>query len=169
MKTWMMLAGAAGALALSITAAQAQEARPYFGVQYNYVELDGGGEAKLDAVAGRLGLGFNPYLSAELRLGLGFGSDRVGGTKVELDHYYGGYVRLAMPTTTQLTPYLLGGYTRVKTDPQLRSSARDDFGYGVGVDLSLDHALALNLEYARLLDSSRVDMDALSLGFTYSF
>lgn len=168
MKTWMILAGAAGALALT-PGVQAQEARPYFGVQYNYVELDAGGEAKLDALTGRLGLGFNPYLSGELRLGLGFGSDRVRGTKVELDHYYGAYVRLAMPTNTQLTPYLLGGYTRVKTDPQLRSSSRDDFGYGVGVDLSLDHALSLNLEYARLLDASRVDMDALSLGFTYSF
>ncbi|KAF0811118.1 hypothetical protein A167_00150 [Alcanivorax sp. S71-1-4] len=169
MKTWMMIAGTAGALTF-VGVAQAQEARPYFGAQYNFAEVDGGGdEAEFDVFSGRLGVEFNPFLALEARAGFGVGDDRVNGVKVELDHYYGLYAKLALANESQFTPYLLGGYTKVKTDPKLGSDNEDDFGYGIGVDFNLDQALALNLEYARLLDASDVDMDAMSLGFTYRF
>ncbi|MBZ2189138.1 porin family protein [Alcanivorax sp. JB21] len=174
MKKWIAAIGATSVMTFA-GVAQAQQQfgmQPefYFGAQYNYVEakVSGISNPDFDVLSGRLGAQLNPYISGEARLGFGIGGDRIGGTKVEIDNYYGFYARASLPNQTAFTPYLLGGWTDARTKTGGTSESADGGSYGVGADFNLDPFLALNLEYARLLDKD-VDLDAISLGFTFKF
>ncbi|MCH8542419.1 MAG: porin family protein [Alcanivorax sp.] len=174
MKKWMVAMGAASVVTFAgVAQAQQQfgmEPEFYFGGQYNYMErkVSGSSNPNFDVLSGRLGVQMNPYISGEARLGFGIGGDRIGGTKVDIDNYYGFYARASLPNQTAFTPYLLGGWTDVRFDVGGSGESVDGGSYGVGADFHLDPFLALNLEYARLLDKDD-DLDAISLGFTFKF
>lgn len=177
MKMWIAGAGA-GAMLMAAGAAQAQwgmtgmQPSFYVGGQYNYVESKSSGDstAKLDVLTGRLGAQFNPYLSGEVRVGAGLGSDRTNaGIKTEIQNYYGFYARAGLPNQTAITPYLLGGWTDVRYKVEGSGRSVDGGSYGLGADYNLDEHLALNLEYVRLLDKGSADLDAISLGVTFAY
>ena len=159
--------------ALAIPAA-ALAAEPYAGINFvraSYDE-DGFGTAKPTAVALRLGTEINPNLAVEARLATGLSDDTVSGIDVEIDNFYGAYVRGMLPVGT-VTPYGLIGWTKGKATASLGSfsvsESESDISYAVGVDVWLTKQTALNAEFGRLLKGDGYEIDALSVGVAFKF
>lgn len=137
-------------------------------VDYNYPE-----DADLVAFYGRLGTEFTENFSAEVRVGTGLDDDRVYGIDVELNHFYGAYVRGTIPIADMFYPYAVVGYTRAELEfKDFWQSAKDsggDVSFGVGADIRLTPEVDLNLEYMNYYDKHDVTVDGFAVGFTYRF
>lgn len=172
MKRWTVL------LAGLFVSCAASAVEPYAGVSYVRATYDEAGipEFNPDALAVRFGAEFNPNLAVEGRIGFGLGDDSqsVFGVDVdlEIDNFYGAYVRAMLPTGS-VTPYLLLGYTHGKlTASALGTSASEsdsDASYGVGVDLFATKTTAINVEYAKLFEGDGYEVDGISLGVAFKF
>lgn len=138
----------------------------------NFAVLDSN-EVTLNAIYGRFGALFNENLSAEARIGLGVGDDNVGGVKVELDNFYGAYVRGGIPVGEVFYPYAIVGYTKGKisaSGPFGSGSFSDsDFSFGVGADFNVSDLLKINAEYLSYVDSDDVELTGFSVGVSFSF
>lgn len=138
------------------------------------VEEDWSGEnANLVALYGRLGTEFNQYFSGELRLGTGIDDDKINGVTVELNHFYGAYVRGTLPVTNAFYPYVVVGVTRAELEAKVPGTAVSDSGsdvsFGVGTDIRLTSNTDLNLEYMNYYDKDNLSVDGISVGLTYRF
>lgn len=137
--------------------------------------------ANLVALYGRLGTEFTENFSAEIRVGTGIDDDKVnvnvGGmnvpVNVELNYFYGAYVRGTIPIADAFYPYAVVGFTRAELEGkafgQSVKSSGDDISFGVGADIRLTSNTDLNLEYMNYYDKDDVSIDGFSLGFTYRF
>ncbi len=131
-------------------------------------------DADVTALQFSFGGWFNPQqtFGAEGRIALGLDDDSFtnqNGTrgKVEIDRYYGGYLRAQFPNTVPVRPYGLVGLTRVETtEKTTRSRGRSysDISLGFGVDVELDRNIYVFLEYLRATDSSSSEVTNLTLG-----
>ena len=92
---------------------------------------------------------------------------------VELNHFYGAYVRGTIPIADAFYPYAVVGFTRgeveYKNPGVSEKSSKDDVSFGVGADIRLTSNTDLNLEYMNYFDKDDVSLDGFSLGFTYRF
>ncbi|MEY1662468.1 porin family protein [Isoalcanivorax beigongshangi] len=148
----------------------------YVGLNVSEVEIDGGGSGsnpKPIALTVRAGAQMNDFLAAEVRLGFGVNDDKVNGVKVELENTMGAYVRGILPLNERFGVYVLGGVTRAKVKASgfgvSDSESETKVAYGLGADFSLTPEMFVNIEYARLLDGSDFDLDALSVGAGWRF
>ena len=154
---------AAGAALLASNLAMAEL---YGGANYSAVELDTTAtDFDLGAVSGRVGSQVNENLSAEFRVGVGVSDD----DSVEIDKYFGGYIRGSLPLNEGIAPYVIAGFTDVDVDSDAGSDSEDDFSYGIGVDFALDNQLTLNVEYMQLIDGDDWEASAFSLGVATRF
>lgn len=111
-------------------------------------------------------------LGAEGRIALGLGSDRITfedstRRKVELNRYYGAYMRAQFPNTVPVRPYGLFGVTRAETterDVSSRSRAYQDVSLGLGVDVDIDRNIYLTLEYLRAVDRNSSQLSNVTIG-----
>lgn len=136
-----------------------------------------GFDADLTAIYGRAGSKFNEYLSVELRLATGIGddSDEVLGidVDVELENFYGVYMRGGIPLNPMIYPYVVAGYTRGEVEYSALgfsdSESGSDFSYGIGVDVNINEKITLNIEYINYLDKNDVEVSGFGLGAVWLF
>lgn len=127
-------------------------------------------EVTLNAVYGRFGAFFNENISAEARLGLGVGDDSIGDVKIELDNFYGAYVRGGIPAGEVFYPYAILGYTKGKLSSSEGDSRSDsDLSYGVGADFSVSETLKINAEYMSYMDKDEIEITGFTVGVAFSF
>ena len=130
-------------------------------------------DADLVALYGRLGTEFSENFSGEVRLGTGIDDDNLGITKVELNHFYGAYVRGGIPVADVFFPYAVVGFTRAELERSNRFGSTKDSGtdvsFGVGTDIRISHNVDLNVEYMSYYDKNDVSIDGFAAGITYRF
>lgn len=134
-------------------------------------------DASLMAVYGRAGMFFNPNLSGELRLGLGVNEKTVdlGGqdVDVEINNFYGAYLRGGLPVNETFYPYAVFGYTRGDADLTVAgdrySGSTSGLSYGVGSDFTFNDVITLNIEYLILLDEDEAELGGISVGLSKTF
>ncbi|MDX1693386.1 MAG: porin family protein [Ketobacteraceae bacterium] len=164
LKAQWMIAGAA------LLASNVASAELYGGVNYMAAELEvGSTDFDLGALYGRFGSQFNENLSGELRVGVGVSDDEVLGFNVEIDKYFGGYVRGSVPLNDGIMPYIIVGITDVDIDTDAGSDSDEDLSYGIGLDFKIDNQLMLNLEYMNMYDDDDVEITGLSIGAAATF
>lgn len=168
MKRWIFL------LASCFVSCSAIAADPYVGVNWIRATYDESGFETVNptALAVRVGAEVNPNLAIEGRLGVGLAEDTVSGIDLEIDNFYGAYVRGLLPLGT-VTPYGLLGWTKGKATASAGSvsvsESDSDLSYAVGVDAWLSKTVALNAEIGRLLKGDGYKIDALSFGIVFKF
>lgn len=154
---------------------------PYVGGNYSRMafddpERDTDDPVRPDAVTLRVGAEANEVLGLEARGGLGFESDTRDGVEYDLDHLYGGYLKLSAPLE-QVRPYVIGGYSRVRATATVdlgplsgrETDTREGESWGAGMDLALTDDVALNLEYMRYLDKDDLEVSGIALGLRSAF
>ncbi|SFR44881.1 outer membrane insertion C-terminal signal [Marinobacter daqiaonensis] len=170
----------AGSLLLGATQASADMYKSgggslYAGANYTFLNVDGSGiDADLGMMSAKVGAKVSPYLGVEARGGFGVADDSIGGgTDLELNALYGGYVTLNVDNPSTVTPYVIAGLTRydyeVSGPGGTATEDESDFSYGIGIDMAFSDALSGNLEYMRYGDKDDVELDGLALGVTVSF
>lgn len=135
--------------------------------------------ADVNALQFRFGTWLNTEqtFGAEFRAALGTNDDDVYGyvplvtlfpLEVEIDRYYGAYLRGQFPTTVPVRPYGLLGATRVETTESFLGSSRSgDYGglsLGLGVEADIQQNIFVSLEYLRAVDGGGDEISNLSLG-----
>lgn len=158
-------------------------AGPYAGISLTQVayDEDGFSTAKPIAATFKLGAGLSPNLAIEGRLGTGLTDDEASGCvagvgcgspEIEVDYYYGVYLKGMLPTGT-VSPYALIGYTKGELTASLGGfslSADDsDVSFGLGIDVPISRTAGLNVEYAQLIDGEGFEVTALSAGVTWRY
>lgn len=157
--------------------AQANEGL-YIGVNYASVDYEETGFPTVSptAIAFRIGNELNKNVAVEARLGTGLSDDTVTvsgvGIAVEVDNFFGAYVRGILPLG-RISPYGLIGYTKGEVTARVGnisvSDDDSDFSYGLGADFNLNKTSAINVEWAKLFSGADFDVYALSVGYKYSF
>lgn len=168
---------AVSALLISTKAALAQDY--YLGGSFAAIEYSESGldDADLTSIYGRAGAKLNDYLSAEIRAGVGVGDDSVGflgvDVNVELENFFGAYVRGGIPTGSIAYPYIIAGYTRGEVEASAlgfsESESESDISYGVGLDLNMNEQITLNIEYINYLDKNETEVSGFSVGVVWLF
>lgn len=163
----------AGAIIASLTMATAVEAKDgnYVGFGLSQQSIDGGFyDADVMTLDGKVGTYFNENFSGELRVGLGVQDDTVFGADIEVDNYYGAYVRFGAPVTDGFYPYAIAGYTNTKVSVSGGGSdSESDFSYGVGADMAISNDVDFTVEYMRYLDKDGGEVDGIGVGFKFKF
>lgn len=167
----------------TFVAAQEQVNGAYVGANYTFVTYDEEflGDADLGALSGKVGARINPYISAELRAGVGVADETAtdGNVSVtlELDYLVGGYVLFGLPNKTPIYPYIALGYTKGEltlsaTDPGGSfsiSESDSDLSYGLGANLAISDNVQLNAEYMKYIDKDDYEVSGISIGASYLF
>lgn len=163
----------AGAILASLTMATAVSAKDgnYVGFGLSQHNLDAGFfDADVMTLDGKIGTYFNENFSGEFRLGLGVQDDTVFGEDVELENYYGAYIRAGIPVSDGFYPYAIAGYSNMKVGVSGGGSdSESDFSYGVGADMAITNDVDFTVEYMRYLDKDGVEIDGIGLGFKFKF
>lgn len=165
MKKWLIC------LALGVAPLWAHGAG-YAAFDYVFSEVEpdrAGGSADVGALQFRFGGYMTPEqtFGYEIRAALGMNDDEIGstGNDVEIDRYYGTYLRAQFPPNFPVRPYGLLGLTRVETTETGRGGRNYwDVSLGFGAELTLDRNLFASLEYLRVVDRSGDEISNLSLG-----
>tara|TARA_R110001583_G_scaffold60835_3_gene180416 strand:+ start:998 stop:1546 length:549 start_codon:yes stop_codon:yes gene_type:complete len=169
------------ALALGGVAAQAGTPAVYFGgnlATLKYAEARLHDDATIKSFYGRIGLQLNSNFSGELRAGMGLRDETIDviGTDVdlELDHFYGAYLRGGFQASEEVSPYVVIGYTKgelTASEPGVgsKTASESDMSFGFGVDFLVDNLVTVNIEYMRYLDKDGFDVSGPSLGISSSF
>lgn len=151
-------------------------AGPYIGLGYTQFQFENDesdNTIKPEGVTLRAGVEFNDFIGLEARGATGLSSDERGAVKFDLDHLYGGYVKLSVPVGEFVRPYVVGGYTeargKVTLSTGLGSASREtdtvsDESYGAGIDFKVAEGFGLNVEYMRYLDKSDYELNAITVG-----
>lgn len=165
------------ALALTLMASgTVLAADPYVGGGVVFTEVSSDAfspDPSLTGITGRLGSGINENISGEVRLTLGVDDDTVGAgflkSDVELNSMIGAYLRAGVPMGPSFYPYAVLGFTRTElefSNPlyDSQSGSETDVSYGLGVDLSLDRKMSLNVEYMNYFDKDDQKISGFSIG-----
>lgn len=160
---------AAGFGALSLISAPVQaEPKGYLGAGFNILTYSESGveDASLTAVTANLGVKFNDYIGAELRVGVGASGDTVTvydsgyviPVDVDINNLVSTFVRVGFPASEKFHPYFLLGRTKGKVDYEAYgyqvSESDNSMSYGFGADLMLTEEAAVSFEYVSYFDKS---------------
>ena len=178
----------AALLAVCMAAPAAAETGLYGGVQYTYFDLSEEGvddDALFDGLGVRLGYQLSDIVGVELRTGTGLGTDDVDiGTlgfraEVELDYYAGAYVRAGYPVSETVSAYAIAGFTHAEFSSELLGAnltldidlvdSESDVSYGLGIDVTANEDITLNLEVMRYMDTGDIKIDGASFGMSFRF
>lgn len=177
----LMLTMGMSALTLSSVLAQADTPAVYLGgnlAALKYTEAGLHDDATFKSIFGRIGLQITANFSGELRAGMGLRDESVAvlGTDVdlELDHFYGAYLRGGFQASDEVSPYVIIGYTEGEltgSAPGANSAtvSESDMSLGFGVDFLVDNSVTVNIEYMRYLDKEGFDVSGPAFGISSSF
>lgn len=162
MKKWLLAA------VISLTAPQVL-AGGYASIGYAFSNIepeDTTRDADVDALQFGYGSWLNPEATfgGEFRAALGLGDDSINGTEVEIDRYFGAYLRGQFPDTLPVRPYGLLGVSRVETTVGNRGEDHNDLSLGIGADMEVATNVFVSLEFLRLVDRSDAQVSNLTLG-----
>lgn len=138
-------------------------------VVFSSIEPDGanGRDADVTALQFKFGSWLNNEntFGFEFRAALGLDDDDIRGTEIEIDRYYGGYIRGQFPKDFVVRPYGILGLTRVETTEQPGGSENyNDLSLGIGAEMTIMQNLFVSLEYLRVVDRSGDEISNLGLG-----
>lgn len=151
--------------------AQARGMDSYIGIQGGTADasFDGvSGDVDLDFMMLQLGIWLTDEVSAELRMGKGFGDDSIGSVDVELESIGGLYATYHWHMGDQFSVYGIAGWSQAsgKFSGPGGSDQADDNGPSLGAGLKIS---IVSVEFMRYLDTSDVEIDAVSVGLQYTF
>ena len=159
-------------LALALAAATPLAfANGYVGGSYSTFDFSINGsnkELSVGAISVIGGYQISDYVAVEARVGAGVGDDRFLGWTLELDNYFGAYVKAGMPIN-DFYPYALLGMTKGELSPSGYGLSDSDMSYGVGLAYKVNDQVSLNAEYANMLDKGGVTIDGFTFGAAYHF
>ncbi|MBL4794173.1 MAG: porin family protein [Pseudomonadales bacterium] len=163
-------------IALS-SSVQAEEV--YGGVAINSFGIDvgGGDELSPTSLSGRIGTYLAPNIALELHVGIGIDKDDMDvnnlNTSVEIDKYWGTYIRPEFTVAEGIKAYGLFGYADVDAISGFNQSEIDvdDHGisYGIGAEFAFTPLVSGSIEYMQLLDGDKIDTSSLGLGVNVKF
>lgn len=168
---------------LAAGTAQAEDFPNAFGIKYGTIDQgerfsNAGitstietGDIMLDMVGD-----VNRYTAVNLRIGTSLEGEEltVAGTPLEVKHdrYAGVYLRLKYPVAW-LTPYVQGGFVRMKETIKLgNTSTSDEFNdasYAGGLDIQFGERWMINAEYFLLSEKNGVKRRGPTAGIYYRF
>ncbi|MDX1803784.1 MAG: porin family protein [Alcanivorax sp.] len=171
---------ASGLLAMSLPAlAQGiYQQDGYVGLQYNMLNQEtAGNDIKPGAFQTRFGLQFTPNVALEGRLGYGLQDDQVDGLTIDPKWVVGAYVKLGLDKSLPVSPYLLAGHSTVTADvtqsgllfDRTQETTQSDISYGGGVDINLNKASAINVEWLKLDEIDNYDLTTINVGYMVRF
>ena len=136
-----------------------------------------GNTAWAGMIAGRFGTKFNDYLSGEIRIAYGAGSDSVTAlgqeVDVKLNRMYGIYLRGGFPASDYFYPYVALGLSNGKVTASVNgfsaSDSESDNSFGIGAEFEVGEDQIFNFEYMSYLDKNGVEINGFSLGFISYF
>lgn len=140
----------------------------YKGINLASVEIEANGVdgPSPKMIVGKIGSSISPTMTSEFRLGINAGADEFNGVDFEIKNMFGAYVKMHS-SEGETKPYFIIGLTKGKLELSdsfsSESDSEDDLSYGLGVDFSN----GLNLEYMKYIDKDGVELNGLSLGFTF--
>lgn len=176
MKKWGSLFAVA-ALACSSTAL----ADGYAGVSYSsweYVDSDENGGEKIDDVGDlsvRFGGEINTYWTIELRLGTTVAPHEFDdGSDGELSQTSASIMSRFQYPMGAFKPYVAAGYTSATVTLSApgvddEEDSFNDPSFALGFDMGLGESLAVNAEYAQLMEAYGVKVRGPSIGLYYQF
>lgn len=121
-----------------------------------------------------VGANINAFMAIEARYGRSFNNIDIDGEDVKFKRYYGGYLKLGLPTKTIITPYVIAGRTWGKIDDHLSGvgtytlKGHDD-SYGAGLQLAIARHSAVNIEYMKLYDKDDIRINQVAMTVSYVF
>jgi len=78
--------------------------------------------------------------------------------------------RLSLANDTNITPYVLAGYSKAWIDIEGYGGDSDsDFSYGAGVGFELTEGLSVAAEYVVLADKTDYDLNEFNVNLVYTF
>ncbi len=175
------------AFIISAACGKVYAAENYFGgglALVDYSESGLSGDASLTAVFGKFGKRFSENFSGEARLGIGLVDDSVGDSRselfgidlglleVELENYYGLYLKSGISVIEGFYPYVILGYTRgeIKTSRfgESISVSESDASFGLGMDFIILEDLDVSIEYMNYFDKDEAGLNGFSFSITKS-
>ncbi|MBC6428061.1 MAG: porin family protein [Cellvibrionales bacterium] len=173
--------------ALVFSPVYAEDELYYGGLGYAALESSAGSvDRDAHGIYGSLGVKFNKHFSGEVRAAFGVGDDQ----GVELDTFFGAYVRAGVPITERFSLYALAGYTRSESGAVdldaftvtvegvdvdsvevegVDSASETDISFGVGTDYKFTDRFGLNVEYTNYLDKGSAELSGFSVGGFFTF
>ncbi len=150
---------------------------PYVGASIGLLQYDESGLPGLSpsVLMVRAGLPLTPFLGIEGRLGTGLSSDQTNGASVNVGTFGGAYAKGTVALGPEFSVYGVAGLASVNINRNFRDGGTTDTGLsaGIGGDVHLVHALALNFEWTYLpsgRDAGRsYDSNLFSVGVNYRF
>lgn len=144
-------------------------------VLYNTFKVE---DQKFKLFSGKIKLGYYAMKQVAIELQYaGLGEDENNGSKLELDHILGGYLRLESQLRSRVRMYVLAGYaqTAFTVKGQLEEFKADDFSnfsWGIGAEdqmTSLGRNTYLTLDYMRYYKNDGVEISGFSIGLRFLF
>lgn len=152
-------------------------AGPYVGMNLGLLQYDEDGIDNLSPGIGlvRLGVPIAPNLAIEGRAGTGLGSSSTDGYRVQVDSYYGAYVKGSLPLAPQFSLYAVGGIAGVNLKHNQGFGETRDGGlsFGIGGDFDIGNGAGVNVEWTRLPSGNNAGYDytdsMITIGMTWRF
>jgi len=152
----------------------------YYGANVAFIDYSEEGvaaDASVTALYGRVGTSFNENFSAEARIGFGLADDTVTifgeDIDVELNNYFGAYLKGGAQVTEVIYPYAIIGYTRGEVEYSAFgasiSESESDVSFGLGADLTVTDGMTFNIEYMNYYDKDGAELSGFSVGFISRF
>lgn len=172
-RTLMLVAGLAASAAVM---AEGTAPGLYVGGGYTGATVDFDDVSKsadVGVLFGRAGYQLNQNVAFEARLGVGVDDDHIYASKVEIDDWYGAYLKAGLPLQAGFYPYVLLGATHGKVKVSgpygSASDSSSDISYGLGMDYWFSGQISAGLEYAHFYDKDGVEVTGWMLGLNYKF
>ena len=138
-------------------------------------------DPQFDADPNALLFGYEYSISEHFSLSAKYGDGEVdgvfqtpiGSAEMEMEYMYGVYAKGYLYPDAKFKPYATLGYTKTKltasAGQQVFGQSEDGFGYGIGVEYSVNDTMDLSLSYNQLIDKSEVELKSVNIGIGFSF
>ena len=166
------LIGTALATGILLSAQNTLADTGYIGINYQMYTLSASGQDDLkpQGVALKIGGSLNQYFQMEARLGTGTTNDNNASQSITITNTQGFYLKGGMDVMNMVYPYVIAGFTKYDIQKYGYSNADTESGtsFGVGADFHYKH-MQVGLEWMRLDDKSRYNLDQLSVSAAWRF
>jgi opacity protein-like surface antigen len=146
---------------------------PYVGASVGLLRYDETGLPTLSpsAVVFRAGLPLSSFFGIEGRFGTGLSSDQTNGNSVNLGTFWGAYAKGSLALLPAFSVYGVAGVASVALHRNFDAGDTTNTGISVGVggDVRVTPALAVNFEWTYLPSPSQADSNLISVGVNYAF
>jgi len=161
-------------MGISINGIAANKTSPYASIGVTNLKYDGPTvNFRNTLIEGRVGINITPNFAIEGRAATALSDDTVLGTDVEIDNYFGIYLRGNVALGKNASLYGFGGVTNVSAKASsggLSVRADDsDFSFGVGLDFKVGGNGSIGLEYINMYSNDSEDVTGINIHYKHSF